>query len=447
MTSRVIIFSGKGGTGKTTISAATASVLAQQGKRVLIISTDPAHSLGDVVDQPISRTQPTQLAPRLYGLELDTRYEANRSMSGLQNHMETSYRKQGVAAPVASELAGQPGLDEILSLHRLLEESESGHWDVVILDTAPTGNTLRLLAYPELLIGGNGVARAMKAYKGLAKAFKGNGSEGATERYFGEVNRLLEIMHKLNRFLVSKELTIRLVMNAEKLSLEETKRAYTFLSLYGIPLDAVMINKLYPKDAGDVMALLALDQVPDTTAGDPDSTELGSYFDKWVALQQHYTREIENSFAPLPILKTYLQRNEPLGVARLAELGALVYRELDPAARLYQQTLIWLEDEKAKTKKADSGSHIHRTLCLRLPFFVEESDQAFEVDRDGPEISINFGRIQRRVSLPRILNEAEYVQGVYRDGVLRLGFSEAKKTKTAVTTIAAYEEDDPFRVN
>lgn len=435
-TSRVIIFSGKGGTGKTTISAATAALLASRGKKVLIISSDPAHSLGDVVCQPIARTKPTELAPNLYAVEMDALLEARRSLSGLQLFMENSYRKQGVAPSVASELAGQPGLDEILSLNRLMEEAYSGQWDVVIVDTAPTGNTLRLLAYPEMIVGGSSAASMIKAYKGIAKVMK-TVSDNAqdSERYFGDVNRLIEIMRKLSQFILSKDVTVRLVLNAEKLSVEETKRAYTFLSLYGVPLDAVMVNKLYPREAADAAYLLGIGNQPN------EVTNLGAYFDKWVALQYRYMQEIENSFSALPLFKTFLQRNEPLGVEKLTELGKLVYNEVDPMARLNKQQVVWVEDVK------NQGA-IRRNLCLRLPFLAE-NEQPFEVQREGEDLTIQCGRLQRKVSLPRILNDAEFISADYDGAVLRLGFGNAKAPKSTKSVVAVADpfDDDPFSLN
>ncbi len=439
MYSRVIIFSGKGGTGKTTISAATAAQLAEQGKKVLIISTDPAHSLGDVVCRRIDRTRPTELAPNLYALEIDTLYEARQSLSGLQDYMENSYRKQGVSGPAAAELADQPGLDEIVSMNRLMEEAQSRRWDVVIVDTAPTGNTLRLLAYPELIVGGTTGATMVKAYKGIFKVVKSiSKEESANERYFNQVNRLIEIMRQLNHFLLSNAVTIRLVLNAEKLSVEETKRAYTFLSLYGINLDGVIVNKLYPHGAEDAAALLGLPG----QSQNQQATAPGPYFDKWVSLQNHHFHDIENSFAPLPLFKSYLQRNEPLGVEQLAQLGALVYGLVDPAARLNYQRTVWVEDVK-------TNGPVRRNLCLRLPF-VEESDQPVQLERVGEEVVVNFGRVQRKINLPRILNQAEYIGSSYQAGILKLSFGPVLPVKvgaTVLSTAASNYDDDPFKVD
>jgi arsenite-transporting ATPase len=399
MPGRVIIFSGKGGTGKTTVSAATAALMASRGVKTLIISSDPAHSLSDVICQPIASDIPTELAPNLYGLEIDTFQEAHTSMGGFQRYMETSYEKNGAAAPVAAELAGQPGLDEILALNRLREEAESGKWGLVIVDTAPTGNTLRLLAYPEMIVGGTEGKNFLKVYKSMSGFIRTFRQSTPDEKFFNEINRLIDIMKQLNRFLLRPELTVRLVMNAEKLSLMETKRAYTFLSLYGIALDAVIVNKLLPAPDGD--------------------HDLGPYFDYWANLQRKYLEETEQSFHPLPLLASYLERSEPLGPTRLAELAERVYGLCEPASRLHQQRTIWVEEEASTGRNKTNPA---RLLCLRVPLIDDVSE--VEVKRDGPELFISFGRIQRKVSLPRILNDASYCGFTYEDGVLRLRFEE-----------------------
>ena len=140
---RVIIYSGKGGTGKTTISSSTAVALARQNKKVLIMSSDPAHSLSDVFDTRISRNEPQKIEANLYGLEVDTIYELKKNMSGFQRFVSSSYRNKGIDSGMASELTTQPGLDEIFALSRLVDEAQSGKWDVLVLDTSPTSNTLR----------------------------------------------------------------------------------------------------------------------------------------------------------------------------------------------------------------------------------------------------------------------------------------------------------------
>ncbi|MDW8019761.1 MAG: ArsA family ATPase, partial [Chloroherpetonaceae bacterium] len=244
---RVIIYSGKGGTGKTTVSSASAVALSRQGKRVLIMSSDPAHSISDVFNFKIGRFEPCEIEPNLYGLEIDTIYELKKNMSGFQKFVSSSYTSRGVDSGVASELTTQPGLDEIFALARLLDEAMSGKWDVIILDTSPTGNTLRLLAYPEIIIGGNMGKQFFKLYKNMASLQRSLGATNQPDpEFFEEVNMLMKQMDDINKFILRPEVTFRLVLNPEKLSILETKRAYTFVHLYGINIDAIVVNKVLP---------------------------------------------------------------------------------------------------------------------------------------------------------------------------------------------------------
>jgi len=390
---RVIIYSGKGGTGKTTISAATATLLARSGRRTLVLSSDPAHSLADALGAPISRERPTQLAPGLYGLEVDTIFEWRQNLGGFQQFVASTYTNRGVDRSTAAELANQPGLDEILALQRVMSEAQSGRWDTIVLDTAPTGNTLRLLAYPELIIGGDAGKKFFRVYRGLANVARPFRRDLPEDRFFDEVGSLLERMDQLANWLLSPEVSIRLVLNPEKLPLLETRRAYTFLNLYGLMLDAVMVNKILPRRA-----------------------DLGPYFDYWVDLQRGYLEEIEGSFAPTPIFRTVLQEGEPIGVPALEAIGRATFGEADPGALLYDERPIWLEQWN---EDGQPGSY---ELCLRLPFL---DDDGLAVERAGPDLAVSIGRLQRTIALPRILYECRLGEHRYEEGVLRLAFHEA----------------------
>ncbi|MCU0494451.1 MAG: ArsA family ATPase [Chloroflexaceae bacterium] len=389
---RVIIYSGKGGTGKTTISAATATMLAQSGRRTLVLSSDPAHSLADVLGASVSRDKPTPLMPNLYGLEVDTIYEWKRNLGGFQQFVTNTYSTRGVERTTAAELANQPGLDEILALQRVMQEAQSGRWDAIVLDTAPTGNTLRLLAYPELIIGGGAGKKFFKVYRGLANVARPFRRDLPEDRFFDEVNGLLEQMERLSAFLLGPQVSIRLVLNPEKLPLLETRRAYTFLNLYGLLLDAVMINKILPVRA-----------------------DLGAYFDYWQQLQRGYIGEIEASFAPTPIFKTVLQNGEPIGMPMLLEVGAATFGSSDPGAVLYNERPIWME----QWNEEDSPGHYE--LCLRLPFLEADT---IDLERSGTDLTITAGRLQRSIALPRLLYDCALGNHRYDDGVLRLEFRE-----------------------
>ncbi|MEI7768811.1 MAG: ArsA family ATPase [Chloroflexales bacterium] len=391
---RVIIYSGKGGTGKTTLSAATATLLAGMGRRTLVLSSDPAHSLADALGTEISRDRATQIAPCLYGLEVDTIYEWRQNLSGFQQFVTSTYSNRGVERSTAAELANQPGLDEILALQRVMAEAQSGRWDAIVLDTAPTGNTLRLLAYPELIIGGDAGKKFFRVYRGIANVARPFRRDLPEDRFFDEVGNLLEKMEQLANFLLSPEVSIRLVLNPEKLPLMETRRAYTFINLYGLMLDAVMVNKILPRRA-----------------------DLGPYFDYWVSLQRGYLADIDSSFTPTPIFRTVLQEGEPIGVTALEAIGRATFGETDPGALLFEERPIWLDQWN------DEDEPGLFDLCLRLPF-IDNGDMV-DLVRTGTDLTITIGRLQRTIALPRILYDCTLGKHRYEDGVLRLEFHEA----------------------
>ena len=397
---RVIIYSGKGGTGKTTISSSTAVALARKGKRVLIMSSDPAHSLSDVFNTPISRNEPQKIEQDLYGLEVDTIHELKKNMSGFQKFVSSSYQNQGIDSGMASELTTQPGLDEIFALGRLVDEAQSGKWDAVVLDTSPTGNTLRLLAYPEIIIGGNMGKQFFKLYKSMSSLARPmNKNAIPDEEFFNEVNVLLKQMEDINKFILSPEVTFRLVLNPEKLSILETKRAYTFVHLYGINIDGIVINKILPT-----------------------SKTVGEYFEFWADLHSKYLMEIDNSFYPPPVFRCQLQRTEPIGPDALHEVSKLVFGDQSPDKVYYSGKNFWIESKKS----AHAEEHLE-ILCIRIPFLKEAEN--VEVKRMGTDIVVTVDRAQRIITLPRALYSLEMEKYVREDDLLRLQFKEVPVDK------------------
>ncbi|MEI7694873.1 MAG: ArsA family ATPase [Chlorobium sp.] len=392
---RVIIYSGKGGTGKTTISSSTAVALARQGKRVLIMSSDPAHSLSDVFDTRISRNDPQKIEENLYGLEVDTVYELKKNMSGFQKFVSTSYKNKGIDSGVASELTTQPGLDEIFALSRLLDEAHSGKWDVVVLDTSPTGNTLRLLAYPEIIIGGNMGKQFFKLYKNMSSLARPlSGKSIPDDDFFNEVNLLLKQMEDINKFILSPEVTFRLVLNPEKLSILETKRAYTFVHLYGINIDGIVINKILPA-----------------------SKTVGEYFEFWADLHSKYLLEIDQSFYPTPVFRCQLQRTEPIGTDALHEVSKLVFGDQIPDKTFYTGKNFWIE-----SKKNEATDDHREVLCIKIPFLKDAEEVT--VERMGTDIVVSVDRAQRIITLPRALYSLEMEKFIREDNLLRVVFKE-----------------------
>ncbi len=397
---RVIIYSGKGGTGKTTISSSTAVALARKNKRVLIMSSDPAHSLSDVFNVPISRNEPQEIEKNLYGLEVDTIHELKKNMSGFQKFVSSSYQNQGIDSGMASELTTQPGLDEIFALSRLVDEAQSGQWDTVVLDTSPTGNTLRLLAYPEIIIGGNMGKQFFKLYKSMSSLARPMGRNSIPdEEFFNEVNVLLKQMEDINKFILSPEVTFRLVLNPEKLSILETKRAYTFVHLYGINIDGIVINKILPT-----------------------SKTVGDYFEFWADLHSKYLMEIDNSFYPTPVFRCQLQRTEPIGPDALHEVSKLLFGEQSPDKVYYSGKNFWIE-----TKESVHTEEHLEVLCIRIPFLKEAED--VEVKRMGTDIVVTVDRAQRIITLPRALYSLEMEKYVREDDLLKLLFREVPVDK------------------
>ncbi|ABB23345.1 ArsA family ATPase [Pelodictyon luteolum] len=397
---RVIIYSGKGGTGKTTISSCTAVALARSGKRVLIMSSDPAHSLSDVFNLRISRNDPQKIEENLYGLEVDTVYELKKNMSGFQKFVSTSYQNKGIDSGMASELTTQPGLDEIFALSRLLDEAHSGRWDAVVLDTSPTGNTLRLLAYPEIIIGGNMGKQFFKLYKSMSSLARPlSGASIPDDDFFNEVNVLLKQMEDINQFILSPEVTFRLVLNPEKLSILETKRAYTFVHLYGINIDGIVINKILPT-----------------------SRTVGEYFEFWADLHSKYLMEIDNSFYPTPVFRCHLQRTEPIGPDALYGISEMVFGEQAPDKIFYSGKNFWIE-----TKRSELTEDHREILCIKIPFLKDAEEVT--VERMGTDIVVAVDRAQRIITLPRALYSLEMEKFVREDSLLRVIFREIPVNK------------------
>ncbi|MEI8032855.1 MAG: ArsA family ATPase [Chlorobiaceae bacterium] len=399
---RVIIYSGKGGTGKTTISSSTAVALARQNKKVLIMSSDPAHSLSDVFDTKISRNDPQKIEENLYGLEVDTVYELKKNMSGFQKFVSSSYKSKGIESGMAAELTTQPGLDEIFALSRLLDEAQSGKWDAVVLDTSPTGNTLRLLAYPEIIIGGNMGKQFFKLYKSmssLARPLSGNSIPD--DEFFNEVNVLLKQMEDINKFILSPEVTFRLVLNPEKLSILETKRAYTFVHLYGINIDGIVINKILPT-----------------------TKTVGEYFEFWADLHSKYLMEIDNSFYPTPVFRCQLQRTEPIGADALYDISRLVFGDQVPDKTFYSGKNFWMESKKSALTEDQ-----REILCIKVPFLKDAEDVG--VERMGTDIVVTVDRAQRIITLPRALYSLDMERFIREDNLLRVVFKETIVEKEA----------------
>ena len=308
---RTILYTGKGGVGKTSVAAATARLCAARGLRTVVLSTDPAHSLSDSLETPLG-PDPTPVAERLWGQEVQAQREMEANWGRVQEWLVGLLADRGVMDIAAEELTVPPGMDELFSLLQIKSHHESGDYDVVIVDCAPTGETLRLLSFPEIaqwwLEKVFPVERKMvAAARPLAKTFLDVDLPGPD--VFGEVNRLVRNLVAMNEILRDRDrASIRLVMNADRMVVNEAQRTFTYLNLYGYLTDAVVVNRLFPDEVGD------------------------GYFGEWRRRQGERLEEIEQGFAPVPVLRARYFDEEVIGAPMLDRLGAELFGDGDPAA-------------------------------------------------------------------------------------------------------------------
>jgi arsenite-transporting ATPase len=385
---RILLYTGKGGVGKTSIAAATALRAADLGYNTLVMSTDTAHSLGDSLDRELE-PEPIQIADRLWGQEVDVHYSISTYWGRFQEYMASLLTKQGVEEIVADEVAIIPGLDEgasLLWLNRYVEHSE---FDVVVVDAAPTAETLRLLSLPEtgrwwyerLFALGRGLGRALGP---LARPATGGALP--SNDTLDAVNKLFDSLDQVRQILSDPEMTsMRLVINAEKMVIKETQRTYTYLNLYGYNTDVVVCNRLIPEEVTD------------------------PYFTAWKELQQRHQALIREVFDPLPILNLPLFESEVVGFEDLRRVASALYDERDPTELFFEGRAHWVEP-------AEGGGF---DLVIQLPF-VEKED--LDLTQKGDELTLRAGAYRRNFILPRTLWNRPISGARFSEGLLRVHF-------------------------
>ena len=363
-----MLFTGKGGVGKTTVAAATAVRAAARGSRTLVLSTDPAHSLADSFEVPIGG-QPTEIAPRLWGQQIDAQDRLEENWREIQDYFIQVMNWAGTETIQAEELTVLPGLDEIFALIDVKNHVESGNYDVIVVDCAPTAETLRLLSLPEIM---NWYIdrifpvqrRAVKAVRPILT--RTTSLPIAGDAVFAAVERLHRNLESVHEILTDEKVSsVRLVVNPEKMVISEARRTYTYLGLFGYRVDAVVVNRIIPADVTD------------------------PYFGKWKDIQAEHLATVHESFEPVPILEARLFDREMIGVPLLEEMADEVYRGLDALAVLYH-------DDPIRVKRRGSGY----VLTLRLPF-VSRDDM--DVHRRGDELYVRVGSYKRNLVLPQSL--------------------------------------------
>jgi arsenite-transporting ATPase len=365
---RTILFTGKGGVGKTTLAAATALRSAELGHRILVISTDIAHSLADVLALPLANDT-RQVSDGLDAAELDSGEELERYWGDIKRRIAAILRQEGVSATAAGELAVLPGLDEVLALVRIKRYYDEGRYDGLIIDSAPTGAAMRLLSAPDLvrsytrqILGlSRGLARSLLPM--IQARIKAPISEELIQNKLGE---LFEQVEGLRAILNDRTQTsVRLVLNPDHMSLQETQRAYTYLSLFGFAVDAVFVNRVLPAGVQD------------------------PFFERWKQSQVQHLARAQELFAPLPVYEVPLRAQEVVGLANLSELARALYGDTDPLPPLSQ--------EQPLEFSVVDGRYV---LRLRL-VGVKAADVALE--RRGDELLVELGNYRRSLTLPQYL--------------------------------------------
>ncbi len=394
MSSRIILFTGKGGVGKTTTAAGTATLAARAGRRTLVLSTDAAHSLGDALGMPLG-AEPTEVEERLWVHQIDAQRRFERSWGEIQGYLMSVLDAAGVDPITAEELTVVPGAEEVLALLELRTHALSGEWDVIVVDCGPTAETLRLLALPEAL--GWYMNRVFGVQRRVVKALRpvltrAAGVPMPEDSVFDAVERLHRDLEQVQQILTEKESTVRLVLTPETVVVAEARRSLTTLSLYGYRVDGVIANRVFPE-------------------GDADA-----WRQAWVDSQRKVLDEVRQSFAEVPIWVSTYSSGEPVGADGLAAFCREAYDGADPLA-------VPDGEGPMTITRTETGAE----LRIALPFAQR---QDVDLARHGDELVVTVGSYRRLLALPTALSRHSVTGARVEDGALRVRFRFEQEGRT-----------------
>lgn len=383
---RIILYLGKGGVGKTTVAAATALRSAQLGYKTLVASTDIAHSLADSLDMPLG-AKPVEVAENLWAQEISVVADIHNYWGTLQEFMSGMISGPGISNVVADELSAFPGMDEIVSLLHINMQAKERNFDRVIIDAAPTGETIRLLTMPDTFRWYAGhVSRLESGVVKALKPFAGRVLKGPAE--------ILEALNKLDAATAELRATLsdpevssyRVVLQPEKMVMREAERAVSYLGLFNYPVDCIVVNRILP-----------------------ESVEEGAFYRQRRDIQQKYLQQIEDNFRPLPLFRAPYYAEEVVGLTMLQRLATDCFGNIDPADIFYRgilQEVIEMDDGRYR---------------LRLPVPFVKSDNV-RLRKRGDEMFITIGNFKREMILPMVLAKRRAAGGALRDGMLEIDF-------------------------
>lgn len=394
---RIVLFTGKGGVGKTTLAAATAIACAELGRRTLLISADAAHSVADVLgltpaqhddwwSEPVAIGSDAQTT-NLYAVHVDTRRRLERSWGDVSTWLLSALDGAGVDPVQAEELIVPPGADELLVLLEVRDHAESGRWDVIVVDCSPSGETLRLLALPDVLEWY--LRRVLPSVGGILQGFvptlaRAAGLPFPDPNAFLALDRIRTELTSARGMLDSPDTTVRLVLTPESVAVAETRRTLSALSLFGQRVDGVVVNRVFPDGVGD------------------------SWRTNWIAAQRDQLAEIADSFAAYPTWTTPYLDGEPRGLDALGRLAKEVYGDDDPVAACDLPL-------PTQVRSVDNGYELE----FSLPFAVRED---VDVVRVGDDVVVTAATTRRIFALPVALRRCEIVGAGVLDQHLRIRF-------------------------
>lgn len=385
MTPRILLYTGKGGVGKTTSSASTAVLAAAEGLRTLVMSTDAAHSLGDAFGAPVGM-EPTEVAESLWVQHIDTQARLETSWVEIQGYLQTLLAALGVDPITADELTIIPGFDEVLALLELRKHVLGGTWDLIVIDCAPSAETLRLLALPEAL--GWYMNKLFGHQRRLVRAFgpvlsKATGVPMPREDVFEALERLHSELAEVHEFLTSASASVRMVLTPEQVVVAEARRLLTTLSLYGFRVDGIVANRVFP------------------ASDDP-------WMQRWSKAQSTVLDEVRESFGEIPLWTSVYRDEEPVGLAALKDFGV----------ELYGDDVAWAttRDEGPMTVERTASGAV---LTVQLPFATRAD---VDLARHGEELVVTVGSYRRLLALPGALARQNVVAARVEGGRLQVRF-------------------------
>jgi arsenite/tail-anchored protein-transporting ATPase len=390
---RLILMTGKGGVGKTSVAAATGLRCAELGYRTLVLSTDPAHSLADSFDMEMGH-EPREVRPNLWGAELDALMELEGNWGAVKRYITQVLQARGLEGVQAEELAILPGMDEIFGLVRMKRHYDEGIYDVLIIDSAPTGTALRLLSLPE--VGGWYMRRFYKPFQAVSVALRPlvepifrpiAGFSLPNKEVMDAPYEFYEQIEALQKILMDNtKSSVRLVTNPEKMVLKESLRAHTYLSLYNVSTDLIIANRIIPAEVTD------------------------PFFKKWKENQETYRKEIHEDFHPLPVKEVPLYAEELCGLAALDRLKETLYGDEDPSQVYYKETTMRVVQETSN----------QYSLELYLPGIAKDQIQ---LNKTGDELNVRIGNHRRNMVLPQALAALQPTGAKMDEDYLKIKFA------------------------